>query len=44
MWNGTAETLKAKATIIKTIPKTAPGLLLFKFDEITSKLVEPVKP
>ena len=24
MWKGTAETLKAKATIIKTMPKTAP--------------------
>ena len=44
IWKGTADTLKAKATIIKTIPNTAPVLELSKFSEIISKLVEPVNP
>ena len=34
MWKGTAETLKAKPTIIKTIPNTAPEFASFKFIEI----------
>ena len=40
----TAEILKAKPTVIKTMPKTAPVLDSTKFSEITSKLVEPVNP
>ena len=38
------EILKAKPTVIKTMPKTAPVLDSTKFSEITSKLVEPVNP
>ena len=41
---GTAETLNAKPTTIKTIPKTAPVFASIKFVEITSKFVDPVNP
>ena len=44
MWKGTAETLKDRPTIIKTIPNTAILFAWFKFSEITSKFVDPVKP
>ena len=43
IWKGTAETLKARPTSMKTIPKIVPTLkspLL----AISSKLVDPVKP
>ena len=39
-----AETLKAKPTKIKTIPKTAPVFASLKFVEIISKFVDPVNP
>ena len=37
MWKGTTDSLKAKPTMIKTMPKTAPVFASFKFFEITSK-------
>ena len=44
MWKGTADTLKANPTSIKTIPNIVPALKsLFKF-AICSKFVEPEKP
>ena len=44
IWKGTADTLKAKPTMINTIPNTAPTFASSKFVEIISKFVEPVKP
>ena len=44
MWNGTADTLKASPTKIKTIANTAPIFSLVNWFDIVSKFVEPVKP
>ena len=44
MWNGTAETLNASPTNIKTIANTAPVFSLFNWSEIKSKFVDPVNP
>ena len=44
IWNGTAETLKARPTRINTIANIAPVFCLFNSTEIISKFVEPVKP
>ena len=44
MWKGTAETLKARPTSMKTIPKIVPTLKSLLLFAIPSRLVVPVKP